>query len=98
VDAPTVSQPCVTRPRRCARAAQIYSLFPALCADLYGTKYVGQTYGAVYTGKAVASLLAGPVASAVAATSGWATIIRLMACASLLDAGLAVCLKRLTRR
>ena len=38
---------------------QVYSLFPALAADLYGPKHVAATYGALYTGKAVASVLAG---------------------------------------
>ena len=61
----------------------MYSLFPAMAADLYGTRHIGQTYGALYTGKAVASLLAGPVASAVAGAYSWELIVRLMALAAL---------------
>ena len=74
---------------------EIYSLFPALTADLYGTEYVGQNYGAVYTGKAVASFIAGPGASVVAANHSWAVILRLMAVASAVDAVLALALRRL---
>ena len=48
---------------------QVYSLFPALAADLYGTTHVSANYGCLYTGKAVASLLAGPVASSVVSTA-----------------------------
>ena len=74
---------------------EIYSLFPAVAADLYGTQHVSATYGALYTGKAVASYLAGPVASSVASMFSWEAILRIMAVASALDALLAlVALKR----
>ena len=74
---------------------EIYSLFPAVAADLYGTQHIGATYGALYTGKAVASLLAGPVASSIASAFSWEVIVQLMAVASALDALLAlVALKR----
>lgn len=77
---------------------EIYSLFPALAADLYGTEHIGQTYGALYTGKAVASLLAGPVSSMIASRSSWEVIVLAMAAASAVDAFLAlVVLKRLLR-
>lgn len=72
---------------------EVYSLFPAIAADLYGTRYVSQTYGALYTGKAVASLIAGPLVSAAAAISGpeaWAGILQALSCASALDAFLAL--------
>lgn len=74
---------------------EIYSLFPALAADLYGTEHVGQNYGAIYTGKAVASFLAGPLASSVAEAYSWVGVIRVMAVASAIDAALALALKRL---
>lgn len=38
---------------------EVYSIFPAIAADLYGTLYVNANFGALYTGKAVASVLAG---------------------------------------
>jgi len=38
--------------------AEIYSLFPATCTDLYGRKYATTNYGMLYTAKGVASLLA----------------------------------------
>ena len=64
-------------------------------ADLYGTDFVGQNYGAVYTGKAIASLLAGPLASAVAEKFSWSGVIQTMAVASAVDAALALALRRL---
>ena len=71
---------------------EIYSLFPALAADLYGTEHVSQTYGALYTGKAVASYLAGPIASSFASLFSWELIVRIMAGASALDAYFALSL------
>jgi len=68
----------------------VYSLFPAFAADLYGTEHVSANYGCLYTGKAVASVLAGPVASSVASALGWEAIVVLMAAASGLDALLAL--------
>ena len=62
---------------------------------MYGTDFVGQNYGAVYTGKAIASLLAGPLASAVAEAYSWSGVIQAMAGASAVDAVLALALKRL---
>jgi len=69
---------------------EVYSLFPAFAADLYGTEHVSANYGCLYTGKAVASVLAGPVASSVASALGWEAIVVLMAAASGLDALLAL--------
>jgi OFA family oxalate/formate antiporter-like MFS transporter len=48
---------------------EIYSLFPATCADAYGRKYAAGNYGLLYTAKGTASLLV-PVTSVVAASSG----------------------------
>ena len=44
----------------------------------------------LYTGKGVASLLAGPLASVIAAALSWRALIVAMACASALDAWLAI--------
>lgn len=77
---------------------EIYSLFPALAADLFGTEHVSETYGFLYTGKFVASLLAGPVASMVAAVFRWDVIFVIMGVAAAVDAWLAlVVLKQLTK-
>lgn len=41
----------------------IYSLFPAAIADLFGSKYATTNYGIQYTAKGVGSILAGPCAA-----------------------------------
>ena len=41
---------------------EIYSLFPALCTDLYGSKYAATNAGMLYTAKGAASFLV-PAAS-----------------------------------
>ncbi|KAL1524653.1 hypothetical protein AB1Y20_019540 [Prymnesium parvum] len=69
---------------------EVYSIFPAIAADLYGVQHVSATFGALYTGKAVASILAGPVVSVVSDLLSWYLIIEVMAFLSLLDALLAV--------
>jgi OFA family oxalate/formate antiporter-like MFS transporter len=50
---------------------EIYSLFPALCGDLFGRKYITTNYGLLYTAKGTAALLV-PVGSYIqAATGSW---------------------------
>ena len=53
---------------------EIYSLFPATCADAYGRKFAAGNYGLLYTAKGTAALLV-PVTSVMAAASGgWETV------------------------
>jgi OFA family oxalate/formate antiporter-like MFS transporter len=53
---------------------EIYSLFPAICGDLFGRKFATTNYGALYTAKGTASLLV-PIGSLLKATTGsWAPI------------------------
>ncbi|HEY2030864.1 MAG TPA: oxalate/formate MFS antiporter [Myxococcales bacterium] len=52
---------------------EIYSLFPATCADLYGRKYCTTIYGLLYTAKGTASLLV-PVANVWSKTNGWSGV------------------------
>ena len=50
---------------------EIYSLFPAACADSYGRKFASANSGLLYTAKGTASLLV-PLSSVVAANfGGW---------------------------
>src|SRR5512143_444927 len=50
---------------------EIYSIFPAICADIYGRRYASANAGLLYTGKGVASLLV-PLSSVIAASAvGW---------------------------
>ena len=53
---------------------EIYSLFPALCTDTYGSKYAATNAGLLYTAKGTASFLV-PVASWLQSSTGsWHTV------------------------
>jgi OFA family oxalate/formate antiporter-like MFS transporter len=52
---------------------EIYSLFPATCADIYGRKYCTTIYGMLYTAKGTASLLV-PISAWMAQKSGWSGV------------------------
>ncbi|MGH7468292.1 MAG: oxalate/formate MFS antiporter [Longimicrobiales bacterium] len=53
---------------------EIYSLFPATCADTYGTKFAAANAGLLYTAKGTAALLV-PFTSVMAGSgSGWRTV------------------------
>jgi MFS transporter, OFA family, oxalate/formate antiporter len=68
---------------------EIYSLFPAICADVYGKTFASANAGLLYTAKGVASLLV-PVASVVAATEvGWHAVFIATAVMNLIAAALA---------
>ncbi len=79
---------------------EIFSLFPATTADLFGRKYATTNYGIVYTAKGLASIFSGPVSAlAATATGSWIPIFWAMVLCSALDAVLAlVLLKPLARR
>ena len=49
---------------------EIYSLFPALCGDTFGSKYAATNAGLLYTAKGTAALLV-PYTSVLAAKYGW---------------------------
>ena len=69
---------------------EIYSLFPATCADAYGRKYAAGNYGLLYTAKGTASLLV-PVTSVVAAASGgWHAVFIAAAVMNLVAAFMAL--------
>lgn len=59
---------------------EIYSLFPAICTDCYGTKYATTNAGLLYTAKGTAGLLV-PIASLVVAETGHWHIVFLAAAA-----------------
>jgi MFS transporter, OFA family, oxalate/formate antiporter len=49
---------------------EIFSIFPAICADTFGSKYAAANAGTLYTAKGTASLLV-PLASILSTTGGW---------------------------
>jgi OFA family oxalate/formate antiporter-like MFS transporter len=68
---------------------EIYSLFPALCTDTYGTKYATTNAGLLYTAKGTASALV-PVASWLQSyTGGWQAVFVVAAIANLAVAATA---------
>src|SRR5215831_14192927 len=78
---------------------EIYALFPALCADLFGRKFAAANYGLLYTAKGMASLVI-PVANLLPAGPGsWRLIFLIAAGLDVVAALLAlVALKPLARR
>jgi OFA family oxalate/formate antiporter-like MFS transporter len=52
---------------------EIYSLFPATCADIYGKKFCTTIYGLLYTAKGTAALLV-PLTSYLSQRSGWSAV------------------------
>jgi OFA family oxalate/formate antiporter-like MFS transporter len=55
---------------------EIYSLFPALLGDYFGTRHATSNYGLLYTAKGVASILGGWVAALIYESSGtWSAVL-----------------------
>ncbi|RQH05350.1 oxalate/formate MFS antiporter [Paraburkholderia dinghuensis] len=52
---------------------EIFSIFPAICADTFGSKFASANAGTLYTAKGTASLLV-PIASILSATGGWSAV------------------------
>jgi OFA family oxalate/formate antiporter-like MFS transporter len=72
---------------------EIYSLFPATCADSYGKKFASANAGLLYTAKGTASLLV-PLSSIVATSGGWRPVFIVAAAMNLLAAVMALVLLR----
>ncbi len=69
----------------------IYSLFPAAIADIFGSKYATTNYGIQYTSKGVGSILAGPCAAWLMTASGsWAPVFWAAVACNVIAAALAV--------
>jgi OFA family oxalate/formate antiporter-like MFS transporter len=68
---------------------EIYSLFPATCADTFGSKYASANAGLLYTAKGTAALLV-PLTSLLAATGGWRTVFMAASASNFLAAAMAL--------
>jgi len=69
----------------------IYSLFPAAIADLFGIKYATTNYGIQYTSKGIGSILAGPGAAwLMEATNSWVPVFWVAVACNVTAAMLAV--------
>ena len=78
---------------------EIYSLFPAMCADLYGRKFATANYGLLYTAKGTAALFI-PLANLLpSGAESWKIVFIMAAGLDLIAALLAlVALKPLRKR
>jgi OFA family oxalate/formate antiporter-like MFS transporter len=52
---------------------EIFSIFPAICADTFGSKYAAGNSGTLYTAKGTAALLV-PLASVLSAGGNWSRV------------------------
>lgn len=69
----------------------IYSLFPAAIADIFGSKHATTNYGIQYTAKGVGSILAGPGAALLmAAANSWIPVFWCAVVCNVIAAALAV--------
>jgi OFA family oxalate/formate antiporter-like MFS transporter len=69
---------------------EIFTLFPALCTDLFGSRYATTNYGLLYTAKGVAAILI-PLGNLLAASTGtWTTVFAIAAVFNILAAALAL--------
>jgi OFA family oxalate/formate antiporter-like MFS transporter len=68
---------------------QIFSLFPATCADSYGKKFASANAGLLYTAKGTAALIV-PLSSVIAANvGGWSGVFAISAAMNIVAAILA---------
>ena len=69
----------------------IYSLFPAAIADIFGSKHATTNYGIQYTSKGIGSILAGPGAALLmAAAHSWIPVFWGAVACNVIAAGLAL--------
>jgi OFA family oxalate/formate antiporter-like MFS transporter len=78
---------------------EIYSLFPAMCTDLYGKKFATTNYGLLYTAKGTAALLV-PLGNVLMQSTGsWNMVFIIAAALNIVAAVMAlVILKPMRRR
>jgi len=69
---------------------EIYSLFPAICADTYGKQFASANAGLLYTAKGAASLIV-PLSGIIAVNAiGWNQLFQVLAVMNLVAAVLAL--------
>ncbi|MDO9428621.1 MAG: oxalate/formate MFS antiporter [Methylobacterium sp.] len=78
---------------------EIFSLFPSLLTDTFGTKHATTNYGFLYMAQGVGSLLGGPVAAMIYAAQGsWIPVFSIAIGLDLVTAALAWFVLRPMRR
>ena len=73
---------------------EIYSLFPSMCTDAYGTRYATTNAGLLYTAKGTASLLVPLTAWLTTETGGWHAAFYIAAAMDLVAAIMALAVLR----
>jgi OFA family oxalate/formate antiporter-like MFS transporter len=68
---------------------EIYSLFPALCCDIFGPRYAAANAGLLYTAKGTAALLV-PFSSLLADNGNWTSVFSAAAGLNLLASAMAL--------
>jgi OFA family oxalate/formate antiporter-like MFS transporter len=68
---------------------EIYSLFPALCCDIFGPRYAAANAGLLYTAKGTAALLV-PFSSLLADSGSWTSVFSTAAAFNLLASAMAL--------
>jgi MFS transporter, OFA family, oxalate/formate antiporter len=77
---------------------EIYGLFPAMCADLYGRKFATANYGLLYTAKGTAAFVI-PLANLLpAGTGSWRIVFMIAAVLDLVAALMAIALLKPLRK
>jgi OFA family oxalate/formate antiporter-like MFS transporter len=77
---------------------EIFSLFPAICTDIYGSKFASVNYGMLYTAKGIAALLV-PLASVLKDAAGsWTAVFVVAGTLNFIAAMLALLLKSVRKR
>ena len=69
---------------------EVFSLFPSILGDYYGTRHATSNYGVLYSAKGVASIIAGVIAAALYERLGtWSACFYGSAVLALVAAGMA---------
>ena len=71
---------------------EIFSIFPALCTDIFGSQFATTNYGLLYTAKGTASLLVPLSSVLVSITGSWDSVFILVALFDVFTAIMAVTL------
>jgi OFA family oxalate/formate antiporter-like MFS transporter len=69
---------------------EIYSLFPAICTDIYGSKFAATNAGLLYTAKGAASFLVPAASWLQSYTGSWHAVFVVATVANLVVAGTAL--------
>ena len=76
----------------------VFSLFPAVCGDMFGRQFATTNYGLLYTAKGSATLLVSLLNRLQAETHNWPLVFGLMIAFDWIAALLALCVLRPLRR